>query len=77
MMQSQSAKENDAKDIIGHLYDLNVLVNSGLDHKTIHIIASMVENGISPVAIATIIKDIRNESLSNSWIKILILWYEK
>lgn len=59
-------KENDAKDIVGHLYDLSVLLNSGLDQKTIHIIASMVENGISPVAIATIIKEIRNESLSNS-----------
>ena len=66
MMQSHMSKENAAKDIIGHLYDLNVLMNSGLDHKTIHIIASMVENGISPVAIATIIKEIRNEHLSNS-----------
>jgi mitotic-spindle organizing protein 1 len=51
---------------MNELFDLSQTLNCGIDKRTLSIIVSLVESGVNPVAVAQMVKEIRNESLSNS-----------
>ena len=66
MASSNTLSETDQCEVVDLLYQLSGVLNCGIDKQTVAIIVNMVEAGISPVAISSIVKEIRNESLANS-----------
>jgi len=57
----------DAKETLEIIFEISELLNCQLDRQTIAIIVSLVENGVHPVAIASVIKELKKEaSMSNN-----------
>lgn len=66
-MQNSTTQEiNDAKETLEIFYEIGNILNCDLDRQTISIIVTMIENGCDPFALASIVKEIKNEHLSNS-----------
>lgn len=56
----------DAKETLEILYETSELLNCNLDKHTISIIVSLIENGANPIAVASILKELKNEMNNNS-----------
>ncbi len=51
---------------MSELFELSQTLNCGIDKRTLGIIVNLVETGVNPVAVAQMVKEVRDESLSNS-----------
>ena len=56
----------DVKESLEILHEISELLNCNLDKKTISVIISLIENGANPIAVASIIKELKNEMNNNS-----------
>lgn len=66
-MQNSTTQEiNDAKETLEIFYEIGNILNCNLDRQTISIIVTMIENGCDHIALSSIIKEIKNEHISNS-----------
>lgn len=65
-MVKETQSDQDSQEVLEQLFQLSQILNCGIDKKTLAIISNMVEAGISPVAIANIVKEIWDESMNNS-----------
>ncbi|KAI9738488.1 MAG: hypothetical protein M1818_005385 [Claussenomyces sp. TS43310] len=60
-LQSE-AKRLAARDVIDVLEEISALLNTHLDRQTLSLCVSMIENGVNPEALATVVKELRKES---------------
>ncbi|KAJ6131069.1 Protein of unknown function DUF3743 [Penicillium sp. IBT 18751x] len=54
-------KRQAAREIIDILHEISILLNTHLDRTELSLCVSMIENGVNPDALATVIKDLRKE----------------
>ncbi|KTW29718.1 mitotic-spindle organizing protein 1 [Pneumocystis carinii B80] len=62
MSFSQSKKES-ARETIDILYEISVILNTGLDKNCLSLCVSLCENGVNPEALANVIKELRKHKL--------------
>ncbi|CAI4218190.1 unnamed protein product [Parascedosporium putredinis] len=63
--QSEKAvadKRAAAQQAVDILHEISTILNCHLDARTISICISMIENGVNPEALATVIKELRLEA---------------
>jgi len=51
-----------AREVIDILEEISTLLNTHLDRHTLSLCVSMIENGVNPEALATVIKELRKET---------------
>jgi mitotic-spindle organizing protein 1 len=44
------------------MFEMSQILNCGIDQKTLSILASLVENGVNPEALAAVVKELKRES---------------
>jgi mitotic-spindle organizing protein 1 len=65
-MQSSSGAEPSlakARDQLDTLYQLSLLLNTGLDKETLATSLSLLETGVNPEALAAVLKELKKESI--------------
>jgi len=62
MLGSSSSRQRAAKDIVDVLNEISMLLHTGLDRTTLSLCVSLIENGVNPEALATVIQELRRES---------------
>ncbi|KAG2202753.1 hypothetical protein INT47_004777 [Mucor saturninus] len=60
----ETTRNIEVKETIDILEDLSSLLNAGLDRETLSLCVSLCERGVNPEALATVIKDLRQQQLS-------------
>ncbi|KFY34979.1 hypothetical protein V494_06314 [Pseudogymnoascus sp. VKM F-4513 (FW-928)] len=55
-------KRHAAREVVDILDEIATLLNTNLDRHTLSLCISMVENGVNPEALATVIKELRREA---------------
>ncbi|KAH8425728.1 mitotic-spindle organizing protein 1 [Aspergillus melleus] len=62
-MPSQSDdKRQAAREVVDILHEISTLLNTHLDRTELSLCVSLIENGVNPDALATVIKDLRKEA---------------
>ncbi|KAK9471551.1 putative mitotic-spindle organizing protein 1 [Dipodascopsis tothii] len=59
-----AASTSAAREVIDILYEISLLLNTGLDKNTLSLCVSLCENGANPEALATVIKELRRDPRS-------------
>ncbi|GAM39082.1 hypothetical protein TCE0_034r10333 [Talaromyces pinophilus] len=62
MPSQQDEKRQAAREVIDILYEISMLLNTHLDRTELSLCVSLIENGVNPDALATVIKDLRKEA---------------
>ncbi|WEW55684.1 hypothetical protein PRK78_001117 [Emydomyces testavorans] len=62
MPSQQDEKRQAAREVIDILHEISTLLNTHLDRTELSLCVSLIENGVNPEALATVIKEIRRES---------------
>ncbi|KAI9867177.1 MAG: hypothetical protein M1813_009455 [Trichoglossum hirsutum] len=57
----QASKRQAAREVIDILHEISTLLNTQLDRTTLSVCVSLIENGVNPEALATVIKELRRE----------------
>ncbi|EYE92515.1 mitotic-spindle organizing protein 1 [Aspergillus ruber CBS 135680] len=55
-------KRQAAREVIDILHEISTLLNTHLDRTELSLCVSLIENGVNPEALATVIKDLRREA---------------
>ncbi|EPS31818.1 Mitotic-spindle organizing protein 1 [Penicillium oxalicum] len=55
-------KRQAAREVIDILQEISELLNTNLDRTELSLCVSLIENGVNPDALATVIKDLRKEA---------------
>ncbi|KAJ5112195.1 mitotic-spindle organizing gamma-tubulin ring associated-domain-containing protein [Penicillium argentinense] len=55
-------KRQAAREVIDILHEISILLNTNLDRTELSLCVSLIENGVNPDALATVIKDLRKEN---------------
>ncbi|KAL4987568.1 mitotic-spindle organizing protein 1 [Aspergillus falconensis] len=55
-------KRQAAREVIDILHEISALLNTNLDRTELSLCVSLIENGVNPDALATVIKDLRMEA---------------
>ncbi|KAK0634912.1 mitotic-spindle organizing gamma-tubulin ring associated-domain-containing protein [Bombardia bombarda] len=58
----RSEKQAAAQQAVDILHEISTILNCHLDRRTLSICISMIENGVNPEALATAVKELRNEA---------------
>ncbi|EKV12673.1 Mitotic-spindle organizing protein 1 [Penicillium digitatum] len=58
-------KRQAAREVIDILQEISDLLNTNLDRTELSLCVSLIENGVNPDALATVIKDLRKETGSS------------
>lgn len=48
--------------ILKVMFEMSQILNCGIDQRTLSILASLVENGVNPEALAAVVKELKRES---------------
>ncbi|KAI5841087.1 mitotic-spindle organizing gamma-tubulin ring associated-domain-containing protein [Morchella snyderi] len=57
-----SKRQQAAREVVDILHEISTLLNTHLDRNALSLCVSLVENGVNPEALATVIKELRRES---------------
>ncbi|KAJ5458990.1 hypothetical protein N7530_010934, partial [Penicillium desertorum] len=60
--QEADDKRQAAREVIDILQEISDLLNTNLDRTELSLCVSLIENGVNPDALATVIKDLRKET---------------
>ena len=44
------------------MFEMSQILNCGIDQRTLSILASLIENGVNPEALAAVVKELKRES---------------
>jgi len=66
MPSQQDDKRQAAREVIDILYEISILLNTHLDRTELSLCVSLIENGVNPEALATVIKELRKEGTDRS-----------
>ncbi|KAF8604197.1 hypothetical protein BDV93DRAFT_441160 [Ceratobasidium sp. AG-I] len=58
----EPARVSSAQQTLDTLFDISQLLNTQLDRETLATCVSMIESGVNPEALATVIKELRREA---------------
>ncbi|KAK1639396.1 mitotic-spindle organizing gamma-tubulin ring associated-domain-containing protein [Colletotrichum phormii] len=58
----RTGKQAAAQQAVDILHEISTILNCHLDRRTLSICISMIENGVNPEALATVVKELRKES---------------
>ncbi|KAK1597599.1 mitotic-spindle organizing gamma-tubulin ring associated-domain-containing protein [Colletotrichum navitas] len=58
----RSGKQAAAQQAVDILHEISTILNCHLDRRTLSICISMIENGVNPEALASVVKELRKES---------------
>ncbi|KAL9655028.1 hypothetical protein ABK040_008811 [Willaertia magna] len=61
-MSSSEDVVKEAQETLEVAYEINQLLNAGLDRESLSIVMNLCELGVNPEALASCIKEIRNEA---------------
>ncbi|KAL4432662.1 hypothetical protein ABPG74_004955 [Tetrahymena malaccensis] len=61
-ISQNNADIEEAKETLEILYDINQILNCGLDRQQLSVLISLCENGINPEALAAVVKELRKEA---------------
>ncbi|KAL2041104.1 hypothetical protein N7G274_006048 [Stereocaulon virgatum] len=56
-----NTKRQAAREVIDILSEISLLLNTHLDRSTLSLCVSLIENGVNPEALATVIRELRKE----------------
>ncbi|RKF81435.1 Mitotic-spindle organizing protein 1 [Golovinomyces cichoracearum] len=59
--QSKETNKVQARQVIDIFHEISTLLNVDLDRQTLSICISLIENGVNPEALASVVKKLRNE----------------
>ncbi|KAK3387643.1 mitotic-spindle organizing protein 1 [Podospora didyma] len=57
----RSEKQAAAQQAVDILHEISTILNCHLDRRTLSICISMIENGVNPEALATVVKELRSK----------------
>ncbi|RPB13959.1 hypothetical protein P167DRAFT_572880 [Morchella conica CCBAS932] len=60
--RAPSKRQQAAREVVDILHEISTLLNTHLDRNALSLCVSLVENGVNPEALATVIKELRRES---------------
>ncbi|RKF64106.1 Mitotic-spindle organizing protein 1 [Erysiphe neolycopersici] len=60
--QNKEASKAQARQVIDVFHEISTLLNAGLDRQTLSICISLIENGVNPEALASVVKELRNDA---------------
>ncbi|KIM22852.1 hypothetical protein M408DRAFT_78428 [Serendipita vermifera MAFF 305830] len=66
MSSREADRTSSAQQTLDVLHDISQLLNTQLDRETLATCVSMIESGVNPEALATVIKELRRENASYS-----------
>jgi len=60
----QDKRENaaQARQVIDVFHEISTLLNADLDRQTLSICISLIENGVNPEALASVVKELRKDA---------------
>ncbi|KAI1008169.1 hypothetical protein K3495_g70 [Podosphaera aphanis] len=61
-MQNKEASRAQARQVIDVFHEIATLLNANLDRQTLSICISLIENGVNPEALASVIKELRKDA---------------
>ncbi|KAF9878513.1 hypothetical protein CkaCkLH20_04005 [Colletotrichum karsti] len=61
-VDDRTGKQAAAQQAVDILHEISVILNCHLDRRTLSICISMIENGVNPEALATVVKELRKEA---------------
>ncbi|KAJ2902491.1 mitotic-spindle organizing protein 1 [Zalerion maritima] len=59
----RTGKQAAAQQAVDILHEIATILNCQLDRRTLSICISMIENGVNPEALASAVRELRNESV--------------
>ncbi|KAL5341698.1 mitotic-spindle organizing gamma-tubulin ring associated-domain-containing protein [Aspergillus crustosus] len=59
-------KRQAAREVIDILHEISTLLNTNLDRTELSLCVSLIENGVNPDALATVIQDLRKDTAATS-----------
>ncbi|KAK2066422.1 hypothetical protein P8C59_000246 [Phyllachora maydis] len=59
--EDRTEKQAAAQQAVNILHEISEILNCHLDRRTLSICISMIENGVNPEALATVVKELRKE----------------
>jgi len=66
MPSQQDDKRQAAREVVDILHEISILLNTHLDRTELSLCVSLIENGVNPEALATVIKELRKEGTDRS-----------
>ncbi|KAK4458750.1 mitotic-spindle organizing gamma-tubulin ring associated-domain-containing protein [Cladorrhinum samala] len=60
-MADRTEKQAAAQQAVDILHEISTILNCHLDRRTLSICISMIENGVNPEALASVVKELRKE----------------
>ncbi|KAF8863506.1 hypothetical protein BDZ45DRAFT_569187, partial [Acephala macrosclerotiorum] len=60
--QDKQASAAQARQVIDVFHEISTLLNADLDRQTLSICISLIENGVNPEALATVIRELRKDA---------------
>ncbi|KAK4162276.1 mitotic-spindle organizing gamma-tubulin ring associated-domain-containing protein [Cladorrhinum sp. PSN259] len=60
-MADRTEKQQAAQQAVDILHEISTILNCQLDRRTLSICISMIENGVNPEALASVVKELRKE----------------
>ncbi|KAG5439446.1 hypothetical protein PCANB_002020 [Pneumocystis canis] len=62
-MSITHSKKESARETIDILYEISLILNTGLDKNSLSLCVSLCENGVSPDSLTNVIKELRKHKL--------------
>lgn len=60
--QSKAANAAQARQVIDVFHEISTLLNADLDRSTLSICISLIENGVNPEALASVIRELKKDA---------------
>ncbi|CZR53275.1 probable Mitotic-spindle organizing protein 1 [Phialocephala subalpina] len=60
--QDKQASAAQARQVIDVFQEISTLLNADLDRQTLSICISLIENGVNPEALATVVRELRKDA---------------
>ncbi|KAI9678192.1 MAG: hypothetical protein M1817_006137 [Caeruleum heppii] len=57
------SRQDAAREVIDVLIEISTLLNTQLDRRQLSLCVSLIENGVNPDALATVIKELRSRAI--------------
>ncbi|RFU26045.1 hypothetical protein B7463_g10291, partial [Scytalidium lignicola] len=59
--QDKQASAGQARQVIDIFHEISTLLNADLDRQTLSICVSLIENGVNPEALASVVRELKRE----------------
>ncbi|KAE9375426.1 mitotic-spindle organizing protein 1 [Stipitochalara longipes BDJ] len=60
--QDKQATQAQARQVIDVFHEISTLLNADLDRQTLSICISLIENGVNPEALASVVRELKREA---------------